>query len=39
MSRTIELSKYAKLLQEISQLPEIEEAQIIEPLTLYLEIE
>ena len=31
MGRIIELSKYAKLLQEISQLPEIEEAQIIEP--------
>ena len=30
MSRTIELSKYLKLLEEINNLPEIERAEIIE---------
>jgi len=30
MSKAIELSKYLKLLEEINNLPEIEEAQIIE---------
>ena len=30
MSKTIELSKYLKLLEEINNLPEIEKAEIIE---------
>jgi len=30
MSKAIELSKYLKLLEEINNFPEIEEAQIIE---------
>ena len=32
MRKTIELSNYLKILEEINNIPEIEEAKVIEPL-------